>query len=304
MKSKGIPLYLHCKLEAKIHANAFMNEGIDLTYAKDGVKVSYNHKHKRGINARLEDNPTSFDLLVPKIEVQEGIVRVYSILQRTPMKVAAGSSDGNPLVYAFKNENNYSFNSDYDKKTIQDAIDAILKKFVQKYFNAIDGDIATVVCPSENTLNTVFAYAFRKNAEALGKTVNLHEDMLVKYPVEDLRYEIVDNPKSDLNKWLMSLPAHEAMKKRKILDQALDKMETSHGGVFAYHFIKDVDVRKHISSTMKLSDHAADIDAENIIVLDDTMSQGKTLAEACRLLYCSYMPKTVTALTLFSPLKK
>ena len=125
MKFKGIPLYLHCRLEAKIHAKALMNEGIDLTYSKDGVKVSYNSKHQQGINAKLKDNPTSVDLLVPKIEVQQGIVRVYSILQRTPMKVAVGSSDGNPLVYAFKNENNYSFKSEYDKKTIQDCIDRI-----------------------------------------------------------------------------------------------------------------------------------------------------------------------------------
>lgn len=303
MKSKGIPLYLHCRLEAKIHAKALMNEGIDLTYSKDGVKVSYNPKHQQGINARLEDNPTSVDLLVPKIEVQQEIVRVYSILQRTPMKVAVGSSDGNPLVYAFKNENNYSFKSEYDKKTIQDCIDMIIKKFVEKYFSSIEGNVATIVCPSENTLNNVFAYAFRKNAESLGKFINLYDDILVKYPVEDFRYEVIDNPKSDLNQWILSLPADTAMKKRAILDKALDKMDASHNGVFAYHFIKDPDIRKHISSTMKTPSNAKDINDENIIVLDDTVSQGKTLVEACSLLYGSYLPKTVTALTLFSPLK-
>ena len=308
MKKNGIPLYTPCSIIAKIKINHLikksLDEGIDLTYDLDGIKVAYNPKHTNGIDATIENNPTKMDLTVPKIKIQNGIIPIYSILQRTPMHVIAGSTDGNPLVYAFKNENGYAFKSDYDKKTIQDIIDEIIKKFVANYFSAIDGSIATIVCPSENSLNQVFAYAFRKNAEALGKTINIQEDYLIKYPVDDIRVEIIDNAHSDLNKWLMSLPKNIANKKRAILDKALDTMDMKHNGTFAYHFIKDVDIRKHISNTMKLSSHAKNIDNENIIILDDTMSQGKTLTEACQLLCESYLPKSITALTLFSPLKK
>lgn len=304
----GMPLYLHCalveQLSAKRLSNESLNEGIDLSYSSDGIKVSYNPKHNRGVNAKLADNPTKFDLSVPAIKLQNGIVPVYSILQRTPMKVVAGSADGNPLVYAFKNENGYAFKSDYDKKTIQDCIDAILKKFVEQYFAAIEGNVTTIVCPSENLLNKTFAYAFRKNAEALGKTVNLQEDDLVKFPVDDIRSEIVDDATSELNRWLISLPKSTAMKKRAILDKALDKMDAEHNGAFAYHFIKDNDIRKHISCTMKLSSHAKHIEGENVIVLDDTISQGKTLSEAFQLLCGSYLPKSIVGLTLFSPLIK
>lgn len=308
MKQNVIPLYLHCDLIAKLEINKLidesMNEGIDLSYSSNSIEVSYNPNHQNGINAKVDDNPTLFDLSIPSINIQDGIIPVYSILQRTPMKVIAGSSDGNPLVYAFKNENGYSFKSDYDKKTIQDAIDEILKKFITKYFSTIRNSVATIVCPSENSLNQVFAYAFRKNAEMLGKTINIQEDYLVKYPVDDIRAEIIDNANSDLNRWLISLPQHVAMKKRTILDNALDKMDDEHNGVFAYHLIKDVEVRKHISNTMKLSSNAKNIEGEDVIVLDDTMSQGKTLSEACQLLCGSYMPKSIVALTLFSPLKK
>ena len=308
MKQNVIPLYLHCDLIAKLEINKLidesMNEGIDLSYSSNGIEVSYNPNHQNGINAKVDDNPTLFDLSIPSINIQDGIISVYSILQRTPMKVIAGSSDGNPLVYAFKNENGYSFKSDYDKKTIQDAIDEILKKFIIKYFSTIRNSVATIVCPSENSLNQVFAYAIRKNAEMLGKTINIQEDYLVKYPVDDIRAEIIDNANSDLNRWLISLPQHVAMKKRTILDNALDKMDDEHNGVFAYHLIKDVEVRKHISNTMKLSSNAKNIEGEDVIVLDDTMSQGKTLSEACQLLCGSYMPKSIVALTLFSPLKK
>lgn len=306
MKDK-IPLYLHCALIEKLSIDRLskesLNEGIDLSYSSDGIEVAYNPKHKQGINANLEDNPTKFDLSVPTIKIQDGVIPVYSILQRTPMKVVVGSSDGNPLVYAFKNENGYSFKSEYDKKTIQDCIDAILKKFANNYFAAIDGDVATIVCPSENSLNRIFAYAFRKNAESIGKVINIQEDYLVKYPVDDIRHDVIDNSTSELNRWLMSLPEYVAIKKRNILDKALDKMDNEHNGVFAYHFIKDADIRKHISKTMKLSDHAKSIEGENIIVIDDTMSQGKTLSESCQLLCGSYLPKSIVALTLFSPLK-
>lgn len=308
MTHKGIPLFLKCALIEVLSIERLskesLNEGIDLSYASDGIRVAYNDGHDRGINAKLSDNPTKFDLSVPSIQIQEGVVPVYSILQRTPMQTTIGSSDGNPLVYAFKRENGYAFKSDYDKKTIQDCIDAILKKFAKKYFNTVKGDVATIVCPSENTLNRVFAYAFRKNAEALGKNINIQEECLVKYPVEDIRQEIVDNALSDFNKWLSTLSSSAAAKKRMILDNALDRMDKEHNGVFAYHMIKDIDVRKHISSTMKLSKHAKCIEGENVIVLDDTMSQGKTLSEACQLLCGSYLPKSITALTLFSPLVK
>ena len=307
IKKNGIPLYLQCalieKLDIKRLANESINEGIDLSYGSDGIKVAYNPKHKNGINAKIDDNPTTFNLSVPDIKIQDGVVPVYSILQRTPMKVVAGSSDGNPLVYAFKNENGYSFKSEYDKKTIQDAIDAILKKFANNYFLAIDGSVATIVCPSENLLNRTFAYAFQKNAESLGMTINIQEDYLVKYPVDDIRDDIVDNANSALNQCLVTLPRQTAMRKRAILDKALDKMDAEHNGTFAYHFIKDIDIRKHISSTMKLSSNAKNIDGEHVIVIDDTMSQGKTLSEACQLLCGSYLPKSIVALTLFSPLK-
>ena len=188
-----------------------------------------------------------------------------------------------------------------------------LDKAIQYQLNLLDSldlytrkhceNVATIVCPSENQLNHMFSYAFRKNAESIGKTINIQEDYLVKYPVDDIRHDIVDNSLSELNKWLLSLPASVALKKRKILDKALDKMDDEHNGIFAYHFIKDVDIRKHISNTMKLSSNAKNIEGENIIVIDDTMSQGKTLAEACQLLCGSYLPKTIVGLTLFSPLK-
>lgn len=121
---RRIPLYLKCTLIDKLDVSKLspVNEGIDLDYGPDGIKVSYNASHTKGINGNLEDNPTIFDLSVPAIKIQDGIVPVYSLLQRTKMPVVAGSSDGNPFVYAMKQENGYKFASDYDKQMVQNAI--------------------------------------------------------------------------------------------------------------------------------------------------------------------------------------
>lgn len=219
------------------------------------------------------------------------------------MKVSAGSSDGNPLVYALKRERNYKFRTDFDKNEVKACIAAILDVFVKQYFLDTKSKAVTVICPSENHLNTVFAKALQKSASKIGKNVSIHSEYLVKYPVEDVRYEVNDDAGSDLNRWLIKLPKEKARQKREALDIAFNRMEAEHNGVFAYHFIKDQETRQHISNTMRLSAYMKGIDGEHVIVLDDTMSNGKTISEACSLLCGSYLSKTITALTLFSPLK-
>lgn len=305
---KEIPLYLNCGLVGTLNVvdlqkNLSLNEGIDVEWHDGWADVKLNDQHQRGIDASLVNNPTSKEIIVPSAKIQNGIIPVYSILRRTPMKVSAGSSDGNPLVYALKRERNYKFRTDFDKAEVKARIAAILDIFVKQYFSDAKSKTITVICPSENHLNTAFAKALQKSASKIGKNVSIHSEYLVKYPAEDVRYEVIDDAGSDLNRWLIKLPKEKARQKREALDIAFGRMEAEHNGVFAYHFIKDQDTRQHISNTMRLSTYMKGIDGEDVIVLDDTMSNGKTISEACSLLCGSYLPKTITALTLFSPLK-
>lgn len=308
MKENKIPLYLNCSLVAELHMAALhesdLYEGIDLEYGDREIDVAFNPTHQRGIDTRVEANPTIKNIAVPAVKIQDGVIPVYSVLRRTPMDVEAGPADGNPLVYVFKGERKYKFKSDYDKAAIQHCIDIVLKKFAERYFQAIGGNHATaIICPSENALNTTFVKAFVKASKTIGKNVALHDEYLVKYLVDDIRYEVIDDPASSLNRWLLSLPKRIARRKRQILDDALNRMDREHSGVFAYHYIRDQKIRQHISNTMKLTPTFKGIDCKDIIVLDDTMTNGKTVSETCSLLCGSYLPKTITALTLFSPLK-
>ena len=314
MKNAGIPFKLNLSLDETIDikdmVEDYVNEGIDIhpKYTKDHqieFEVSYNPRHDKGINTSIKSNPTSFKLAVPKIKTLPNMIQVWSIFQRTPLDAVVGSSDGNPLVYAFKKEKNYVFKSEYDKKILQDLMHKILEKFSKEWFASISGDAATIVCPSGNALNDNFALAFKKTAEASGNKVALYDDFLTKAAVEDVRYCIFDDPRSDVNRWLFSLPNNKAKLARAKIEAYLDHMEKEHDGIFSYHFIEDPKIRNMISKSMSLNLKShEDIDGKNILLLDDTISRGKTLQEAYQLICSSYDPKTVTALTLFSQLKR
>lgn len=290
----------------------YLSEGIDLhpRYDKDGnfeVDVGHNPSHSNGVNTSLDNNPTSFNLPVPKIKTRPDFIQVWSIFQRTKMKTDAriASSDGNPLVYAFKKEKNYVFKSEYDKNTIQNLMNQILSKFIDKWFASITGEVATVVCPSGNALNDTFANAFKTIAESKGKKICLYSNLLSKATTEDIKYFIFDDPNSDMNKWLFSLDDKKAEMVKSNIYKAFEKMDNEHNGLFSYHFIENPEIRNLISKSMIIHFPShVDIDNKNVLFLDDTISRGKTLQEAYQLICSSYNPKTVTALTLFSPLKK
>lgn len=316
MKENKIPFELNFSLVDSIDINEMLDnyllEGIDLhpKYDKNGklqISIEHNPTHNKGVNTSTIDNPSSYCLDVPKIKTLPTTINVWSIFQRTKLDTNAkiAATDGNPLVYAMKNEKNYVFKSTYDKNTIQSLMDQILDKFVKQWFSSVHEDIATIVCPSGNALNDFFAKAFKKVAEGNGKKVILYDDVLTKSTADDVKDYVLDDPNSELNRWLFSLSDAKANDVKRKLDRSFDRMEKEHRGMFSYHFIEDPTIRNMIGKSMSIClESHADIDGKHVLLLDDTISRGKTLQEAYQLICSSYNPKSVTALTLFSPLKR
>lgn len=76
---------------------------------------------------------------------------------------------------------------------------------------------------------------------------------------------------------------------------------------FQFHKVDNIEMRKVIEHTIKLSDelHGKYIEAindRNILIVDDSMTLGQTIKEACSIIANAYTPKSITVLTLFSPL--
>lgn len=84
-------------------------------------------------------------------------------------------------------------------------------------------------------------------------------------------------------------------------------MDEKRNGTFSRHFIKDGKMRDALLNTLKVSPdrYAKDskiINGQDILIIDDTISRGQSIKEACRIMQESYAPKSITVLTLLSKL--
>lgn len=231
-------------------------------------------------------------------------------MQRVALTKSAIGTDGNPLLYAFKNEKGFRFDSDNDKAQIKKDIHAILEKFVDQYFAAINGEVATIVIPSGNKLNDSFAEWFIATVKKQGKRVKVYSDVLDKLDTEVIRDEVLDDSRSDFNRWIGKMPTAKALKIKQKLIGYLEDMDLNHGGTFSYHFVKDPEIRNHMSMSMKMSKTPSiakeygSINECHVLLLDDSVSRGASMREAYSLLVRHYHPKSITGLVLFSPDQK
>ena len=79
------------------------------------------------------------------------------------------------------------------------------------------------------------------------------------------------------------------------------------GDTFRFHLIKDMEMRKVIEHTIKISDefygqYVDAINEKNILIIDDSIALGSTIKQACQIITDAYTPKSISVLTLFSPL--
>lgn len=291
--------------------NSPTNEGIEVKSNNDendpGGRVSYNPSHNDGVDSSSEHNPTQTNINVSTIQLDPNYIKVFAIMQRVALTKSVIGTDGNPLLYAFKNEKGYRFDSDKDEKSIRKDIHVILEKFVDQYFAAIDGEVATIIIPSGNKLNESFAGWFQSAVNRKGKKIKLYSDVLDKLDTEVVRDEVLDDSRSDFNKWIGTMPVSKAQKIKQKLLGYLDDMDENHGGTFSYHFVKDPEIRNHMSMSMKLSKTPSvakeygDINDCHVLLLDDSVSRGASMREAYNLLVNHYHPKSITGLVLFSP---
>ena len=314
----GIPYEIKCKLVQTVSVDKLLKnpmtdkdyegidifEGIDLHGRKDGgFQVSWNPMHDRGVKASPTAKPTKLDLSVPSLKIQRGKIQVFSLLQRTPLGGQKG--DGNPLVYLLKGHPAYEFKTGKDKQLIYDCINGILKNFISEFFSSINSKVGVVLCPSGNALNMSFAKKLNSLAKKSGYDLEVFGNVLAKMSVDAMEDLLFDGYEPSFNWWLSTLPQDVAAKKIAELEDDLARMREKHGGTFAFHFVHDRETRRHITKSM-VADYGGRemVDGKDILLIDDTMTTGQTLREACETLCECYTPKSITALTLFSPLKK
>lgn len=257
-----------------------INEGID--FDPQAKTVSYNPSHEENVDTSIEHNPTKDGDIVPNIQV-------WSIFKRK----RGLRGDGNPLVYALKGEGGWTFRDESDRNAIEKQFDAIATKFATMYPVGV-----TILMPSGSELNMHIADV------VMSKSRNAE---LIKGVICKLTTEEVDDIVLDFSSKFREFYKDEFNSKYYELGRYLDLMDKERNGYFSRHLIKNNQMRDVLDSTLKLSDDrfaefANKINGQDVLIIDDTISRGQSIKEACQIMLESYAPKSITVLTLLSKL--
>lgn len=191
---------------------------------------------------------------------------------------------------------NWKFNNPH-----QDIMN-LLRRFVsvtkhlQMHFDTL------LITPSNNTLNRViFGYLIR-----LINFENSYSNFFLKLPVREVEEKYVDDNKLIQLSKENGIPPERV---RRDMHNAFDRMYIENNGTFSYKYMKMLFHRDIIEQSLKLNfDKDEDMKYRNVInnkdvlVFDDTVASGKTLSDSANAIREQFDPKSITFLTLFSPL--
>lgn len=266
-----------------------LSEGIDVY--KDDMTVGFNPNHQNYINT---NDPWKPKPIYNEINGN----KIISIFER---ETSEDRNDGNPLIYALKGHK-------WKFKTPKYDIMALLRRFVAVTKELKDTYDVIITTPSSNSLNKEILY----KVERLIPHSDSFADFFMKYTANEVYENFIDSD------WLERTYSNENFQTKihRQLYSAICKMNkpksaNGNDGIFSYKFIKPIILRNAILQTMKISDKYQDeftyanrINGKKVLIIDDTVTSGKTLSDSAKAIMGMYDPKSITFLTLFSPLKK
>lgn len=250
-------------------------EGIDVSNDR---RVTMTDKYERLVDTSLENYPTYSEQIIDGIPI-------WSIFKRK--EGYSNESDGNPMLYALKGEKKYTLtNPSVVKKRIE--------TISEKLFAETQGADVTIMVPSSNKLNNYFAEVIAKKCN----NPNLIPDVLIKLSIEEVDDYIFEEDSFFRKKY-----GRKFKQAYSIFKNYCRNMKKG----FQFHLIHDMDMRKVIEHTIGLNSELYNkyinaINDKNIILVDDSITLGQSLKEATAIIRERFAPKSIRAVTLFSPL--
>lgn len=256
-----------------------VDEGIK--FNRKTYTVSYDPDNEDYLDTSLDSNPSK------NSGVMQG-VDAWSVFKR---KRGNMRGDGNPALYALKGENGWTIDSQ-SKKALIDRAKQIIQKFLSEHhYNA------TIVVPSTNQLNYQLATWIKEKDH----NINVIDDLIRKMTVQEVN-DAVDKKGSAFH-----------LRYGNDTDDAYERFCSycdRMGGeraFFRYHFIPEMDMRDAITQSMKmndnkLGDYIEAINNQDILIIDDSITSGRSLKQAAELINQYYAPKKIVLFSLFSQL--
>lgn len=264
--------------DANEHDN-FVVEGINVNNREKIVSLT--DKHNKGVDLSLVNNPVYRKL---------GGHDVISIFKRTKLKNGKKwDQDGNPFIYALKEKYGWKFD------ITNEEISKYLKRFL-KICDKIKNHYDTIIMvPSSSDLNKRFMEAISKQVHA--------KNIIPNYFLKVEKEKIIN----------LNLIDEEQIRKdfgnqsEDILDKIHTHIEESDGDYLeAKTFGKDKYLLKYIKYILPgNSENIRDkIDGKDVLILDDTISSYSTISQCVKNIDDTFLPKSLTVITLLSGLKK
>lgn len=253
----------------KEFVDILLEYGID--YNKDTKTVKFNSKHEKGVDTSIESNPTEHEVFGHP---------VISIFKRNKTD---DKGDGNPLIYALKGMK--------DWKIDEESLIGLFKNFVRISEKIKEKYDTIVVVGSSSDLNGQFA----KRINKVIKADNVIDGIFGKLTVDEVAMDFYD-------------PSKLSPEEIKQTFKMFDKMRKENKGIFSYKFLPK-NLRKAINTSVKWNpsnsvlEYEQQINDKDILILDDTITSGKTISDYCEAILETFKPKSITILTLFSPLE-
>ena len=274
-----------------------IEEGLNIY---DNREIEITDEHENGVDTSINTNPTK-----RQFKVSDNLtIDLYSIFTRNDKL----ENDGNPLLYALKNENGYRFKSKNALNFFWKRFDEILDKFVKQY-----GYKDSVVLYSEDPLyNTgILLPSNHYINKEIGRRIKLKfsnkllviDDILMKLDPDHV-YEECIAPDSYFKKYWKAKGELKYQEKLELLKRSIKKMNNSPEQCFSMHHLHK-SIRPYVIKTMILNGkyifaYNQYINDKNILFIDDSITFGQSLKEAINIIIDTYQHKSVTALTMLS----
>lgn len=273
-----------------------VKEGIDVD--GENMTVGFNPNHQKYVNTNDPWEP------YPIYNNIDGY-KVISVFER---EITDDKQDGNPLIYALKSLANGERCPKWSFRNKNFDIMALLRRFVAVTKELKEEFDVIITTPSSNPLNTEILHRIIRiiNHE------NSFEEFFIKFTANEVYRDFIDS------EWLTRTYPNEAQCKKMhsniykaICKMNLPKEQKGNDGIFSYKFLKPSELRSAIVQSMYINDDFRDeltygplINGKKVLIIDDTVTSGKTISDSADAVKEMYDPISITFLTLFSPLKK
>lgn len=179
----------------------------------------------------------------------------------------------NPLIWALKNKKWKFKNPRYDIMFLLRRLVAVTKE-LHENFDVI------ITTPSSSNLNNELL----SRVEKLIPHSKSYKNFFVKYSAKEVYDNLPNAYKKELNVYFQ-------------------KMQEVNNGIFSYKYIppnfrNKIGETMHTNGELKLS---KEINGKQILILDDTVTTGKTLSDSAKALMATFAPASITFFTIMIP---